>query len=346
MQDIEKRKLEHIEIALGNNIDGVELAKFNQFDPVRFKYFALPEMDFSKVDISCEFLGKRLAAPLMITAITGGVADAQKINSDLAAACEEGRIMFGLGSMRPMLESENLSSTYCVRKVAPSAFVCGNIGAFQLKRYGVKKIETAIKTMGANALCVHLNPLQELLQPDGDRDWNGVLDAISRLCKETSIPIIAKEVGFGVNLEVALELQDAGVCAIDLAGKGGSNWALIEMRRGKEKIDPENPAFLIENPLVDLGQFTIEGLAFAKDLKVPVIASGGIRNGVDAAKCLAMGAKICGAALPFLKAQQKGGKSEVVKLIEKWKFELSASMFLTRSNNLAELTEDKLIFGQ
>jgi isopentenyl-diphosphate delta-isomerase len=318
MEHIEKRKLEHVEHALDDYTEGEGAG----WDCVRLPYYALPEADYSTVDCSIEFLGKNLALPFMVTAITGGWQGGRKINLDLAKACEECGVAFGLGSQRAMIENPKLAETFQVREVAPKTFIAGNIGAFQLKEYGPEKVAEAIDAIEADALCVHLNPLQEAIQPEGDKDWRNCLKAIQGACKQLKKPVIAKEVGAGVNGEVAKELVKAGVSAIDLAGKGGTSFAAIEAMRGGS------------NAFNDYGLSTVESLLECKGAGVPLIASGGVRNGVHAAKALFLGATLAGAARPFVKAQQEGGSEAVSKLIRAWGNELKTALFLARKNRI------------
>ncbi len=331
---IGNRKAEHVNIVLEKDIDSRAFGSL--FDSIKLKYYALPESNFDEVDFSTSFLGKKLRAPLMVTSMTGGFDGAEKINLDLAKACEEEGIIFALGSQRAMIQNENLTQTFQVRSVAPTALICGNVGAFQLKKIPFEKIENAARVVGADAICLHLNPLQEVMQPEGDRDWSGVLPLIKKFVSNCSLPVIAKEVGAGICEEIAFELQDAGVSALDVSAKGGSNWAKVELHRN-QNWDVK------ESALTDLG-VPLEGcFSYFKKLKIPVIASGGVRSGVDAAKCIAMGAKIVGAARPFLLHQNAGGSDGVKQLIQKWKFELKVSMFTSRSKTLSDLNEEKIV---
>lgn len=318
MDPIEKRKFEHVKHALDDYTEGDGAG----WECVRLPYYALPEADYSAVDCSVKFLGKKLALPFMVTAITGGWQGGKKINLDLARACEENKIAFGLGSQRAMIENPKLAETFQVREVAPKAFVAGNIGVFQLKEYGPEKVAEAIDTVEADALCVHLNPLQEVIQPEGDKDWRNCLKAIQGACKQLKKPVIAKEVGAGVNGEVAKELVAAGVKAIDIAGKGGTSFAAIEAMRGGS------------NAFNNYGLSTVDSLLECKSAGVPLIASGGVRNGVHAAKAIFLGATLAGAARPFVKAQQEGGAKAVDALIKQWGTELKAALFLAREKNL------------
>lgn len=328
MQETEKRKMEHVEVALKED---VHTTASNGFEKIRFLHYALPELDYSKISLETTFLGKKLSAPFMVTGMTGGCTEAEKINSEMAGACAEEGIIFAVGSQRAMLEDKSLKKTYAVKK---GAFLCGNIGAYQLKKYSPKQIQSAIDDIRADALCVHLNPLQEAIQKEGDTDWTGVLEKITILCRELSVPVVAKEVGSGINGEVARELEKAGCNALDVSGLGGTSWSAVEHYRSGRSGDVFR----------DWGLPTAEALKQCSNaVRIPLIAAGGMRNGLEAAKAIRLGASIAGAAAPFLEAQQEGGPAEVKKLIKKWKHELKTAMFLTRSKNLGELRKAKLL---
>ncbi|MFH1199947.1 MAG: type 2 isopentenyl-diphosphate Delta-isomerase [Candidatus Micrarchaeota archaeon] len=323
----EKRKADHVRIALAKDIE--YMTKSSGFDAVEFVHYSLPEMGFEDIGVSCNFLGKKFRAPFLISSMTGGYADAEKINKDLAAACEKTGIGLGLGSQRAMLEDASLKKTFFVRDVAPNVFLGANIGAVQLRDYGAKKIESVVAAVEADALFVHLNPLQEAVQPEGDRNWKGCLKAIESACDVISVPVIAKETGAGVNGVVAKELVAAGVKAIDVSGAGGTSWSAIELYR---KGAAAGKAFW------DWGNPTVECLKeCASAVNVPLIASGGIRCGLDAAKSIRLGASLASAALPFIKAQQAGGEKAVEAEIRRFTDELKMAMFLTRSRGLSQL---------
>ncbi|MBN2478115.1 type 2 isopentenyl-diphosphate Delta-isomerase [Candidatus Micrarchaeota archaeon] len=315
----EKRKKDHVEVVLKNN---VQFEKTTGLEKIDFVHNALPECDFNKIDMSLKFLGKKISCPIVIEAMTGGYKHAQKINHDLAAVCEKYSIAFGLGSQRAMIEDESLVKTYTVRDTAPSIPLIGNIGAFQLKRYPVEKIENAVSKVEADALAVHLNPLQEAIQPEGDRDFTGILKSIERLCGRLSVPVIAKEVGSGISSSVALGLKDAGVSWIDVAGAGGTSWSKVEhLRNG------------MVDGFDDWGIPTSESILQCKGI-LPLIASGGIRSGIDCAKCIVLGAELAGGAYPFLKAWKEKRTGEEV---ERWITQMKVCAFLTGSKNYSDL---------
>ncbi|MFH0713569.1 MAG: type 2 isopentenyl-diphosphate Delta-isomerase [Candidatus Micrarchaeota archaeon] len=326
------RKTDHVKIALEKN---VQHSTPTGFDEIEFLHYALPELNFDAIDTTVTFLKRNFSLPFMVLSMTGGHESVERINKDIALACEEKNIPMGVGSQRAMLEKPELAKTFKVKDVAPNVFLCGNIGGYQLKNYSIDKIEKMICDIEADALCIHLNPLQEVVQPEGDRNWAGVLKAIEKTCSQLDVPIIAKEVGAGLNVDVCRELEAAGVAAIDVSGTGGTSWAGIEVyRKGAEA----------GNLYWNWGVPTVIALQeAAKTVKIPLIASGGVRNGLHVAKALRLGATLAGAASPFLKAQNTGGADGVKKEIEKWEKELKIAMFLTRSKDLATLKKAKLL---
>ncbi|MFA6048369.1 MAG: type 2 isopentenyl-diphosphate Delta-isomerase [Candidatus Micrarchaeia archaeon] len=330
--ETEKRKADHVSIALTRQVEARR--RTSGLECVEFVHQALPELDFSSIDTSVSFLGKKLKAPLMITAATGGFEKAGAINKALASACEEAGIAFGLGSQRAMIENHKLVDSYKVRGVAPNVFLCGNIGAVQLKHYPCKLIAHAVSEIEADALCVHLNALQEVVQPEGDRDWSGALEAIATLCAEVGVPVIAKETGSGISGDVARELANAGVKAIDVSGVGGTSWSGVESYRGAAETG---------NTFWDWGITTAESLKECSHAtRLPLIASGGVRNGLDVARAIRLGATLGGGALPFVKAHAKGSQKAVAAEISRWAKELKIAMLLSRSRNLQELARAKI----
>jgi len=326
--ETENRKKEHVDIALRPD---AQYSKKPGFEKIELLHNALPEISFDDVDLSIEFLGKKLHYPLLISAMTGGYNEAKRINEELAQAAQKHRIAFAVGSQRAMLETPSLKETYFVRDVAPDVPIIGNIGAVQLKKYGLEKVLGLVSAIEADALAVHLNPLQEIVQPEGDRDFSGILDAISKLCDKAHFPIIVKEVGSGISQDVALKLKAGGVSYIDVAGAGGTSWSKVEYAR-----DGPTPGF------EEWGIPTLESLIQCRDT-VPLIASGGVRNGIDIIKALALGAKLGGAAYPFLKALNQS-QAKLDSELEKWESQMKKAAFLTGCKNVEELKKAKLIF--
>jgi len=320
--DIKSRKKDHVESARKKD---VEYALSAGFEDVRFVHQPLPEMAFDDVDTACRMFGKMLSSPILILGMTGGYPDASKINSKLAAAAEKEGLAFGLGSQRAMIEKPSLSSTYKVRKAAPTIPLVGNIGGCQLKKYGVKKVREALDAVEADALAIHLNPLQEVCQPEGDHDFSGILEQIGIFAHDLGMPVIVKETGAGMSMNAAIALRHAGVSMIDVSGAGGTSWSKVEyMRSG------ESPVF--EN----WGNPTCVSIASCSEV-IETIGSGGVRNGLDAAKALALGSSFAGAALPFLRA------SSPEKEAAAWKRDLKIAMLLSGSKNLWEMRRARLV---
>lgn len=318
--DIRSRKQEHVESARKKD---VEYAQPTGFDDVRFVHNSLPEMDVA--DSTAALFGKKLFAPLIIAGMTGGYAGARDINLKLAAAAEKEGLAFGLGSQRAMLEKPELAATYQVRKVAPTIPIIGNIGGCQLAKYGVKKVRAMLDEAGADALAIHLNPLQELCQPEGDSKFSGVLEQIGVFAKDLGLPVIAKETGAGISRETAMKLKKAGAVMADVSGAGGTSWSKVEYIRSGAP-----PTFS------DWGNPTAECIAACTGV-LPLIATGGIRDGLDAAKAIALGAGFAGGALPFLRALDPAVEAA------QWKRDLRIAMVLTGSKNVKELQNAKLV---
>ncbi len=320
--DIQSRKKDHVESATKKH---VEYCPASGFEDIRFVHNSLPEIDLDSVDTSCRLFGKSLSSPLIITGMTGGYSGAEKINQKLAIAAQKNNIAFGLGSQRAMLEKPKLSSTFKVRKVAPDIPIIGNIGACQLEKYGVRKIREMLDAVEADVLAIHLNPLQEVLQPEGDNKFSGIVRHISIFAKELGLPVIVKETGAGMSRDAAIKVKKAGAAMADVSGAGGTSWSKVEYLRSKKK-----PVFS------EWGNPTCECIASCSEV-IETIASGGIRDGLDAAKSIALGASFAGAALPFLRAKDPS------KEVEGWKNDLKIAMLLSGSKNLAEMKKAKLI---
>ena len=303
IDDILRRKSDHLDVILAGEgaFDRIDAG----FDRVRLPHCAAPEIALSEVDLSTEFLGKRLFAPFLISSMTGGPARAGAINRNLAEAAEALGVAMGVGSQRVALEGAgDIGVSAEIRRWAPTAALYANFGAVQLAQgYGVDQARRVIDMIEADALILHFNPLQEAIQPGGDTDWRGVLAAVEALAAAIETPIIAKEVGFGLSASVAWDLAAAGVAAIDVAGAGGSNWAKVEgARAGSDRVARVASAF------GDWGIPTVEALRAcrARLPETPMIASGGVRHGVDAAKAIALGADLAGQAAGVLQAAVDG----------------------------------------
>jgi len=332
---IEKRKGEHVRITLNEDVESHRTAGFEDVDLV---YCALPELSYDQVDVRSKMFGYDISAPIYIEGMTGGYKEGGKINEKLAKAAEEERIAIELGSMRPMIEHPALSDTYQIRKIAKSVPIIANVGVAQLrKKEFVKKASDAVSKIDADALAIHVNPLQELVQPEGDKDFRGMLDAIAEACDHIKVPIIVKEVGAGINGRVAKMIEDAGAEYINICGIGGTSWTAVELYRSKKGKGKKEKEGKKENLEVyrDFGIPTVPAIVDSKRSlkKAKVIASGGVRNGLDAAKCIALGAEYAGAALPFLKALNEG---KLIDEIIMWKKEFRAALYLTGSSNIGE----------
>ncbi len=342
---IKKRKLEHINISLSKNVQfrekstGLEEVGFSDVEP---EYKSLPEIDLKEVKTETQFLGKKFSAPLMVSGMTGGTERAKKINKDIAKACERTGIGMGLGSMRAMLEERQLRETYFVRDVAPGIFLAGNIGATQLREYSNTELNHALKDVGADALAVHLNSAQEAMQFEGSTDFRDCIKEIKRTVRGIKKPVYVKEVGHGISAGIAKELEKTGIKAVDVAGAGGTSWAGIDSLRGHRGLG---------KVFWDFGVPTaVSVLAVRKHFKGKIIASGGIRNGLDVVKSMVLGADLGEIALPALKAQAKGGNKQgrgAEKYLEQKKKEIKTAMFLVGAKNLGELKKKKyFLFGK
>jgi isopentenyl-diphosphate delta-isomerase len=348
MDDIPTRKADHIDVATQR---AVTASISPGWDDVTLVHQSLPEIDLADVDLGIDFLGKRLAAPLMIASMTGGHPRATEINRLLARAAEEFHIAMGVGSQRAAIRRPELLSSYTVaRDAAPTAFLIANVGAPQLiaqesePALSHDQIEQLVKTLGADALAIHLNYLQEVAQPEGDTRARGCLAAIQRLTQSIGVPIIAKETGAGVARSQALALRNAGVGAIDVGGAGGTSFALVESYRSADR--GLGSVERLGRLLGDWGIPTAASVVECANLGIPVIATGGIRSGLDAAKALALGADAVAIARPMLSAVLEGYDAlcaYIRELIES----LRAIFFLTGSASVTDLrSRDRVIMGR
>lgn len=330
---ISDRKLEHLWLC--RHCDVEHKHKKTGFEEIELIHKALPQINKEEINIKTKFLGKTLNAPIIITGMTGGHPASLAINRELANAAEQLKIGLGMGSQRAAVENPQLKSTYTVmRDEAPTTFIIGNIGASQLEY-----IDKAANMMKLDAMAIHLNPLQEAIQPEGDVDASDQLNYIGEAAQNLDIPVIIKETGAGIKKEDAISLSGVGAAAIDVAGAGGTSWAAVETYRS------EDPS--MGNLFRDWGIPTaVSTLEVIGSADIPVISSGGIRNGLDAAKALALGAEAVGLALPILKEAYIG--SEAINLkISKFIEELKIAMYLVGASDLAELRKsDLLITGK
>lgn len=338
MDETAKRKSSHVDLVLNENINYLKTTGLEKYE---FVHNALPEVDFAEIDTSIGFFSHRFSAPIIVSSMTGGYEHAGRINSAIAELCREKNIGMGVGSQRQALQNSDYLETFkVVRRIAKDIFVMGNIGAAQVADgFALKEVRKIVDMVEANALAVHLNALQEFIQPEGDRNFRGVLKGISKLVRTLRIPVIVKETGAGIGGKAAKLLIEAGASAIDVSGAGGTSWAAIEaLRRDDMRIGRK---------FWDWGIPTAEALVEVNKLKtrkrIKLICSGGIRDGIDVAKSIALGADLCAGAQPFLKALDKGGTKGLIKEFENWVEELKGAMFLTGSRNLNQLKKARIV---
>lgn len=317
---IEERKIKHIELARHDDSQ----MSFSPFDSYDLPYYALPEINLSDVDSSVELCGKKLSQPLIIASMTGGALHAETINAHLARAAQEAHVAMGVGSQRIMLKEKTAINSFKIaRKNAPDACIFSNIGAVQLN-YGVTvdDVRTIIDAVESDALYVHLNPLQEALQPEGDTNFEGLLKKLALLIAQLDIPVFIKEVGHGINGEIAEELVSIGVSGIDVAGTGGTSWSWIEAKRGDSRHFQE--WFKEYGVPTDIA--IQECTDICEEYGVTLIASGGVRSPIDGLKALFMGADYYSAAQPFLEAALESDEA-VLRILKEWEKGLKVAMF-------------------
>ena len=331
------RKNEHLDIVLSGQ---AKSSARTGFETVVFEHVALPEIDMDTIDLGTKFLGKAIKAPLLVSSMTGGPARAAAINIHLATACEHLGIPLGVGSQRVAIENEGDAGLGGdLRRHAPTIPLLANFGAAQLNRgFGIEQARRAVEMIGADGLIIHLNPLQEAVQPEGDHDWRGLLAAIENLAREIAVPLVVKEVGSGISARQARRLVDAGVSVIDVAGAGGTSWAAVEAGRARS---PRQAA--IAKAFVGWGQPTAAAIAEVRQAcpEAVVIGSGGIRDGVDVAKAIRLGADLVGQAAGVLDAATQSPEA-VVEHFETIIGQLRVACFCTGSPDLAALRQARL----
>ena len=329
-----QRKADHIRINLEEDVSFPNLT--TGLERYRLMHQALPELDMDQVKTDIEVLDQVLQAPLLISSMTGGTPEAERINLNLAQAAEAAGIAMGLGSQRVALEDPQQMRTFQVRRAAPNILLFANLGAVQLNRgYTVEHCQRAVDMVEADALILHLNPLQEALQADGDVHWAGLARKIETVCNKLSVPVIAKEVGWGISPQTARLLVNSGVAAIDVAGSGGTSWAEVEYHRAE---DPRLQRLARE--FADWGIPTADSLVMVREAlpDIPLFASGGLRTGIDIAKCIALGADLAGIAAPFLKAAAVSAET-VYNEIQAVIRSLRVAMFLSGAGALNSLRD-------
>lgn len=330
------RKADHIRINLEEDVRSGLTTGLERF---RFTHQALPELDLEAVDLSLELFGRQLRAPLLISSMTGGTEQAGAINRTLAEAAQECGIAIGVGSQRAALEQPELASSFQVRRLAPDILLLANLGAIQLNYgYGVEHCRKAVEMIQADALILHFNALQEAVQPEGETRFAGLLNKIEQVCRALPVPVVAKEVGWGFSKADARHLAEAGVAAIDVAGAGGTSWSQVEMHRASDESQRRLAA-----AFVDWGIPTSQAILNVRQAapELLVFASGGLRNGVEIAKCLALGASLGGMAGPYLKAAV-AGVDVAIQTIQEIRREIQVCMFGCGAGDLGTLRQGKL----
>ncbi len=335
--DIRNRKSDHIRINLEQDVRSGLTTGLEHY---RFIHRALPELNLDQVDLSVTLFNKRLRLPLLISSMTGGTPEADAINRILASAAQEEGIAMGVGSQRAAIENADYASSFQVRQYAPDILLFANLGAVQLN-YGftIEHCQRAVDMIQADALILHLNALQEAVQVEGQTRFAGLLRKIESVCHSMTVPVIAKEVGWGVSEQDVHLLVDAGVSAIDVAGAGGTSWSQVEMHRASNESQANLAA-----AFVDWGIPTAEAICNVRRVttELPVIASGGLRTGVDIAKCLALGATLGGMAGPFLKAAAHSLEL-TLQMIQGIGREIQVCMFATGAVNNLALRQGRLV---
>ncbi|WP_353932292.1 type 2 isopentenyl-diphosphate Delta-isomerase [Okeanomitos corallinicola TIOX110] len=326
------RKADHIRICLEEDVQFQQVT--TGLEKYRFLHCCLPECDRSDIDISTKFLGKNLNAPVLISSMTGGTEPAGIINRRLAEIAQQYQLAMGVGSQRVALEKPQVADTFAIRKYAPDVLLFANLGAVQLNyQCGVDECLRIIDILEADALILHINPLQEFIQPRGDTNFRGLFAKIEKLCSKLPVPVIAKEVGNGISGTMAEKLLSVGIQAIDVAGAGGTSWALVESERAETPLQRR-----LGRTFADWGIPTADCITSIRNQfpEVPLIASGGLRHGLDVAKAIALGANIAGLAMPFLKAADIS-ETALQQLAEVLIAEITTVLFCTGNRTLDQL---------
>lgn len=333
---IQDRKRDHINLTVNGD---AEYNLTGGFEAFRLKHCSIPELDLSDIDTSVDVFGRRFSIPLFISSMTGGSTEMGEVNRIIAEACEEYQLPMGVGSQRIMLEDSNsIQSFSIVREVAPTAFIAANIGGVQIKNgISEKNLSLLCESIRADAIIVHLNALQELMQPEGDRQFKGILDGIAKLIEQADCPVIVKETGAGISGKDAQKLYEAGVRCIDIAGMGGTSWAKVENLR--QTTDHNYPIFN------EWGTPTVQCLTEINDLKLNdliLISSGGVRSSFDILKSIALGAHICATAQPIIKIIHEKGKDGLIKFIKQWTNEIRMGLLLMGSQSISDLNSNHI----
>ena len=332
MTSTQTRKADHLRICLEDDVQFRKLT--NGLDKYRFDHVCLPELDFTEVNLTTTFLNKTLKAPILISSMTGGTQQAKTINCRLAAAAQRHGLAMGVGSQRIAVEKPDTAHTFAIRSHAPDAILFANLGAVQLNyTYGLEQCLKVVDILQADALILHLNVLQECIQPQGDTNFKDLLPKIKQLCQQISVPVIIKEVGNGISAKMATKLIEAGVDVIDVAGAGGTSWAKVESQRAENNLQRR-----LGKTFADWGIATADCIVDIRKQypDFPLIASGGLRDGMDVAKAIALGADLAGLAFPFLQAASES-EAALDELVELLIAEIKTVMFCTGNKNLSQL---------
>ncbi len=328
MTGVSERKLEHLALCAEADVEG---RRTTLLEEVQLFHEALPELSFEEVDASIALFGRTLQSPVVIGGMTGGAAPAREINRALAAAAQKLGFGFGVGSQRAMLRDPELAATYEVRDVAPDVLLFANLGVVQARELPTEGVAKLVARIGADALCVHLNPAQELVQDEGDRDFRGCLDAIARLARELRAPVLVKETGCGLSPRVLARLRAAGVAWVDVAGAGGTTWTGVEALRGSRRQRA------LGAELREWGIPTAAAVVYARRAGLRAIASGGLRGALDVVHALALGAQAAALALPFLRAFARGGPEGVIEFAAQLAEGIRSAMLLVGARRIDDL---------
>jgi isopentenyl-diphosphate delta-isomerase len=335
-----RRKDSHLDLCAKGDVEPAQNRTL--LDDVKLVHCAMPELALSDVDPSVPLFGKRLRYPLMVTGMTGGTERARQVNRDLASLAEEYGLAFGVGSQRAMSEDPSRAVTYQVREVAPTAVLVGNIGLTQAVQLGVDGVRRLVDAIAADGLAVHLNPAQELAQPEGDRDFRGGYAVVRDLARHFGERLVVKETGCGLSPAVALRLREHGVKAVDVSGLGGTSWVRVEQLR------TQGPQAEVAETFSGWGIPTAAAVASVRRAVgegTTIVASGGIRTGLEVAKCLALGADLAGMALPLFRAQQAGGRAGAREAMEVVVRGILHALVLTGSRTAAELRRQRPVIA-
>ena len=336
MSEIDRRKASHLALCATGD---VEARGETLLGEVHLLHDALPELSWEEIDLSVDLFGRQLQAPILISGMSGGAEEATALNRTLAAVAQKFGFGMGLGSQRAMLLHPELAASYRVRDVAPDILLLANLGAVQAREAGIAAVEDAVGSVGADALCIHLNPAQELVQDEGDRDFRGCLATLGELAAALPVPLLVKETGCGFAPGTAARLREAGVTWVDVSGAGGTSWTAVEALRGSPRQRR------LGRSLREWGIPTAAALVFARRAGLRAVASGGIRDGGDAARALALGAEAVGLALPFLRAYTAGGAEGLREEASALTEALRAVMLLTGVRRVTDLRRVPRVLG-